>query len=102
MTTLSPPARRVAAERGVICGTLRAVAAPAQVSIKTASRVFAGDGPVAPDTRDAVLRAAREVGYVPNRAARAMRSGDSGIVGLLAPFVIVSPLATEIIRGVET
>ena len=82
--------------------TLKQVAERANVSIKTVSRAINGEGYVGAKTRKAVLRAAKEVGYVPNRAARQMRSGDAGIIVMLAHFVSTAPFTTEIMRGVES
>lgn len=42
-----------------------------------------GPRPVAPATREKVLKAAAELGYRPNRIARALRSRTSGVVGLV-------------------
>ncbi|WP_329491696.1 LacI family transcriptional regulator [Kitasatospora sp. NBC_01246] len=42
-----------------------------------------GPRPVAPATRERVLKAAAELGYRPNRIARALRSRTSGVVGLV-------------------
>lgn len=81
--------------------TLKAVAELANVSIKTASRALSGDGYVSEKTRDDVLQAAKRIGYVPNRAARAMRMGESQAVGLLAHLVASSPFTTDITRAVE-
>jgi DNA-binding LacI/PurR family transcriptional regulator len=52
--------------------TLEAVAARAHVSRATVSRVVNGSRTVAVGTRDAVLRAVDELGYVPNQAARSL------------------------------
>ncbi len=52
--------------------TLETVAARAGVSRATASRVVNGSTSVSPDIRDAVLRAVRALGYVPNRLARGL------------------------------
>ncbi|MFF7974939.1 substrate-binding domain-containing protein [Streptomyces sp. NPDC007905] len=52
--------------------TLEAVAAHAGVGRGTASRVINGSGRVSAASREAVLRAVRELGYVPNSAARAL------------------------------
>ncbi|WP_229076651.1 LacI family DNA-binding transcriptional regulator [Actinoplanes sp. DH11] len=53
------------------------VARRAGVSVATASRVLSGRGPASPASRDAVRRAAGELGYVPHPVARrlAERSG---------------------------
>ena len=52
--------------------TLETVAALAGVSRATASRVVNGSTSVSPDIREAVLRAVRTLGYVPNRVARGL------------------------------
>lgn len=60
------------------------VAALAGVSTQTVSRV-ANDSPrVDPATRERVERAMGELGYRPNRAARALRTGRTQTLGLVA------------------
>jgi LacI family transcriptional regulator len=56
------------------------------MSVATVSRALAGHERIALDTRERVARTAREMGYVPNRAARALVSGRSGFVGLTLPM----------------
>jgi DNA-binding LacI/PurR family transcriptional regulator len=63
--------------------TLKDVAAAAQVSRATASRVLTGDARVGTQYQSAVLAAAERLGYVPNRAARSLRTRRSGSVGLV-------------------
>jgi DNA-binding LacI/PurR family transcriptional regulator len=53
------------------------VATLADVSTQTVSRVANGRNGVAPSTRDRVLCAIRELGYQPDEAARALRSGGA-------------------------
>ena len=68
--------------------TLRMVAERAGVSIATVSYVFSGrsgaasGSGVAAETSARVLAAAEELNYRPNRAARAVRTGRSGMVQL--------------------
>jgi DNA-binding LacI/PurR family transcriptional regulator len=59
--------------------TLESVAARAGVSRATAGRVLAGSSKVGEQAREAVLRAAAELSYVTNRAARSLmtRRSDS-------------------------
>jgi LacI family transcriptional regulator len=59
------------------------VAALANVSGTTVSRVLSGkpDESISPRARERVLQAARELGYTPNSAAKALRSGRSGLIG---------------------
>lgn len=63
--------------------TLEVVAARAGVSRATASRVLRGATNVSEDAREAVLRAAREIAYTPNRAARSLVTRRSDSVAFL-------------------
>ena len=64
--------------------TLAQVAARAGVSASTASLAFSGSGPVADDTRERVLAAARELNYGgPDPRARSLRTGRSGIIAVV-------------------
>ncbi|MCS4484709.1 LacI family transcriptional regulator [Gleimia sp. 6138-11-ORH1] len=59
------------------------VAKLAGVSAQTVSRISTGAQKVSPATREKVLAAMAELGYVPNRAAQALRSGKFGVLGVL-------------------
>lgn len=63
--------------------TLVDVAQAAGVSRSTASRALSGSTLISPETRAAVQHAARELGYRPNRAASALRSNRSHLIGLV-------------------
>jgi len=64
--------------------TLKDIATQAGVSINTVSRITRGDGAsYHPDTRDRVLRIARDLDYRPNHLSRALLGGQSMAVGLL-------------------
>jgi DNA-binding LacI/PurR family transcriptional regulator len=65
-----------------VARTLEELAALAGVSRSTVSRVFTG-GSVREETRDRVLEVARRTNYRPNRAARTLASGRSGVVGVV-------------------
>ena len=60
------------------------VAARAGVSLQTVSRVVNGAPKVAPRTRERVERAIAELGYRPNTAARALVTGATRTIGLVA------------------
>ncbi|WP_084106242.1 LacI family DNA-binding transcriptional regulator [Demequina sp. NBRC 110056] len=60
------------------------VARLAGVSAQTVSRVSTGAEAVKPETRAKVLLAMEQLGYSPNRAARALRDGRYGSIGFLA------------------
>lgn len=63
--------------------TIRDVAERAGVSISTVSHAFSGSRPISQATRERVLSAASALGYDPNPSARSLRTGRSGIVGLI-------------------
>jgi LacI family transcriptional regulator len=63
--------------------TIADVAALAGVSVSTAARVLSGRGYASEETRHRVLQAAEELGYVPNRIARSLRTRRTQLIGLL-------------------
>lgn len=69
-------------------GTPRAastdVARLAEVSQKTVSRVMNGEPHVRPELRDRVLRAAKQLNYRPNAAARSLLSGRTRRLGVVS------------------
>ncbi len=80
--------------------TLKDVAQQAGVSVSTASYVLNGKKKVRWDTEQKILRAATEVGYIPNQAARGLRIGRSHTVGIIIPD-ITNVFFPDIVRGVE-
>lgn len=68
-----------------VSSSLKDVAARAGVSARTVSNVVNGSAHVAPETRRRVQEAIEELGYRPNLAARSLRAGRTGIVGLAIP-----------------
>ncbi len=61
------------------------VAERSGVSIATVSRVYRNPDSVRAQTRDRVLGAARELGYVPSGNARGLASRRTGVLGLCFP-----------------
>lgn len=61
------------------------VAARVGVSAKTVSNVVNGTGMVSAEVRARILEVIDELGYRPNLAARQLRIGTSGLVGLIMP-----------------
>lgn len=55
------------------------------VSTKTVSNVVNGTGWVSAPVRDKILAVIDELGYRPNLAARQLRTGSSGLLGLCVP-----------------
>ncbi|WFR65875.1 MFS transporter [Curtobacterium flaccumfaciens] len=76
------------------------VASAARVSPALASRVLRGDDTVrvAEDTRARVRRVADELGYVPNAAARHLRTRRTGLIGVVV-HDLSSPIYTQVFAG---
>lgn len=81
---------------------MRDVAALAQVSLKTVSRVVNREPGVRPELADRVNRAAEELHYRPNLTASNLRRADgrTATIGLLVDDV-ANPFFADIHRGVE-
>ena len=84
------------------------VARHAGVSTATVSRVLAGYERVLPATRDKVLNAVTELGYVPSGAARDLAARRTGVLGLCFPDLAqdegegdAAYWYDEVIRGME-
>ena len=80
---------------------MREVAKRAGVSIKTVSRIVNGDAAVNVKTRENVQRHLTTLNYVPNHAARQMRSGLSSVLGLMTDAVATTPYSVDIVRGAQ-
>jgi len=63
------------------------VAAKANVSRVAVSRAFNPHTSLKPEKRELILRVAQELNYTPDRAARALVSGRSHLVGVIVPDV---------------
>lgn len=73
--------------------TIKDVARAAGVSAVTVSRVSNEPQLVVAETRERVLHAMRELGYVPNLAARTMRTNATRTIGFLVPDLTSYPNA---------
>ncbi|PTQ09794.1 LacI family transcriptional regulator [Sphingomonas oleivorans] len=80
---------------------IKDVAAEVGVSAKTVSRVVNGESAVKPQTRKRIEEAIEKLGYVPNQAARLVRTNRSRVLGILTDFVSTTPYSVEIIRGIQ-
>ncbi|WP_114854214.1 LacI family DNA-binding transcriptional regulator [Brachybacterium sp. YJGR34] len=74
---------------------MKDVADRAGVSPRTVSNVVSGSAAVAQATRQRVEAAIAELGYRPNLAARSLRAGHTGMIGLAIPE-LTSPYFAEI------
>ncbi|MCC3655420.1 MULTISPECIES: LacI family DNA-binding transcriptional regulator [Streptomyces] len=84
--------------------TLEEVAARAGVGRGTVSRVINGSLRVSDQTKAAVEQAVAELGYVPNRAARALAGHRTDAIALVVPEaetkLFAEPYFSDIVRGV--
>ena len=85
--------------------TLEQVALLARVSRATVSRVVNGDLRVGESTRQAVEAAVRELGYVPNRAARSLVTRRSDSIAVVIPEptaqLFGDPFFPRVLRGIS-
>jgi LacI family transcriptional regulator len=79
--------------------TIARVAQEAGVGVGTVSRVINGSSSVSEATRRRVLDVVAELGYEPNATARALSTGRTRSVGVVAPF-FTRPSVIERLRGV--
>lgn len=78
------------------------VAKRLNLSITTVSRALNGHDDVAARTRQRVIRVAREMGYVPSRAARQLRCRQTDVIGYILPTrgaQFTDPFFSEFIAG---
>lgn len=80
--------------------TLSDVATSAGVSAITVSRALRDPEKVSPTLRSAILKIVEDMGYVPDLAARALASKNSGLVGVITPG-LASHVFMAVIRGIE-
>lgn len=79
---------------------IKEVAADSGVSIKTVSRVVNGEPSVHPDTRSRVIAAVERLGYVPNTAARSLKSGTAGGIGIVIDS-LDDPFFASLVSAIE-
>lgn len=80
--------------------TIKDIARAAGVSISTVSRVLTSSQPVDQDKKERVMKAVRELNYVPNNNARNLRKTQSQTVMILVKS-IENPFFQKIIHNLE-
>lgn len=70
------------------------------VSVATVSNALSGKGRVSSELIERVRATASELGYVPSQAGRALRTGRTGVLGLVLPD-IANPLFPQIAQAIE-
>lgn len=81
--------------------TIKDVAKLANVAVSTASYALNGTGKVSQETREKVLKAAKELGYRPNGVARDLKRNVK--TGIICTFFdnFGGPFFSEVLRGVQ-
>ncbi len=80
--------------------TISNVANKAGVSPTTVSRDLNGGYPVAKDTRAQVEKVVRDLGYIRNAHAQALRRTSTGVIGVIIHDV-ADPYFSEIVAGIQ-
>jgi LacI family transcriptional regulator len=83
--------------------TLKDLATKLGLSITTVSRALAGYSDVAEATRQRVLQAAEEMGYVPDATARRLQKGRTDTIGFVIPTHgprFSDPFFSELLSGI--
>lgn len=80
--------------------TIYSIAQAVGVSPSTVSRALSRPELVKDSVRETILSAAHDLGYSPNRAARGLATGRTGVIGMLVPDV-QNPFFPPLIRAVQ-
>jgi LacI family gluconate utilization system Gnt-I transcriptional repressor len=99
-TQAPSPARRRSRRPAAQRTTLADVAKKAGVSLMTASRALSDPRQVSEKLRLKVEQAVAELGYVPNRAARALASARSHAIAVLVPS-FSNAVFTDVLAGIQ-
>src|SRR5690606_29200246 len=86
------------ARRGKV--TITDIAKHVGMTNMTVSRALNKPHLVKPETRDKILAAARELGYVPNAFASQLRSRENRLIGLVTASVD-NPFYSEVIKAIS-
>ncbi|OWV74982.1 LacI family transcriptional regulator [Rhizobium sp. R634] len=81
--------------------TLRTIATIAGLAVTTVSRALSDAPQISLETRQRVHRIAREIGYLPDRAAQRLKTGRTNVIAiLLDPHEEVVGFTTSIMYGI--
>ena len=82
---------------------MQEVARAAKVSQTAVSFVLNNrpDASISAETRERIWAAVAELGYRPNAMARALRQGNSSLLGFVTDEIATTPFAFEIVRGAQ-
>ncbi|MDZ7374229.1 MAG: LacI family transcriptional regulator [candidate division KSB1 bacterium] len=80
--------------------TIYDVARKAGVGIGTVSRALNDSPNISPQTKEKVLRVAREMGYQPHALARGLARKRTGAIGAIVPF-LTNYFYLELLKGIQ-
>jgi len=80
--------------------TLKMVAEKAEVSVNTASRAINNKPDISKETKKRILQIAKELGYIRNAAAVALRTKKTGTIGAVIADNR-NPFYAEVLNGIE-
>src|SRR5690606_19386248 len=80
--------------------TIYSIAQELGVSASTVSRAFSRPDLVRDSVREQIVATAQRLGYQPNRFARGLATGRTGLIGLLVPD-ITNPFFPPVVRAIE-
>src|SRR5690606_24680418 len=91
---------------GAVRPTLQTVADAVGVSRSTVSNAYSNPDQLSAELREKIFEVARKIGYPgPNPAARSLRRGRAGAIGVLftdsLPYAFTDPYAVQYLRGVS-
>lgn len=81
--------------------TIKDIAKALSLSTSTVSRAMVDDNNIRKETKERILKAAREMGYRPNPVAKNLKAGHSNTVGVIVPEM-VTPFASSVIEGIQS
>lgn len=80
--------------------TLKQIAANLGLSVMAVSKALRDAPDIAASTKERVKKEADRLGYIPNRTARSLRGGTSGMIGVILP-ALNEPYGSNILWGIE-
>lgn len=80
--------------------TIKDIARHLTISVSTVSRALVDDKNIRKETKEKVLKAAKELGYKPNPVATNLKYGRTNTVGVIVPEM-VTPFASQVINSIQ-
>ncbi|MEH7234588.1 LacI family DNA-binding transcriptional regulator [Bacillus sp. JJ1562] len=80
--------------------TMKEIARLANVSSATVSRVLNNSGYVSDDVRKRILKIIEETGYIPSEHAKALRTKQSNVIGVILPK-LSTETASRLVSGIS-